>query len=475
MSVRRITRALRRIEQQDAGLGMTEILVAMMVFAIIATTAAYGILNALTLTNATRSSATAMSIASSDLDQMRLTASVDDDGVFSVLSTSSPIPKKVGGITYKISRNVSWQTTTGTIGACGTGTGTLQYKNVSETVSWIATNGATRSITMSSAIAPLSNINSDATGTIIVTVTGANGQPVPGLAVSITPTSGGGGAALDDPPQNTDSAGCSFGLLVDPGTYAVTASLAGDIDLNQNAIASTPAGSPVSVAAGQNTIVNFTYDQAATFPLSYPAGATLPTNLPISFYHPTPGTTAFNATAPVSATPPTSVKAFPWSDGYTVVGGTYAYTATASPASCLDTNPATWTAPRAGDGAVGVAPTPVSAAAGATAAATAVPLGSLTLNGISSLKGTYITAVTASAPAAGDPGCNAGQKLSFPVLGNVSTTTLALPYGTWKLYYGATSGATTTAFSGGLLGGLLGGTLGSGNSILIDPRVVPGS
>ena len=473
MSVRRISRAqLRRIAGDQSGLGMTEILVAMMVFAIIATTAAYGILNALTLTSSTRSSATAMSIASSDLDQMRLAASVDDSGVFDVVSTTIPIPKQVAGTTYSVSRTVTWQTTTGTIGACGTGTGTLQYKNVSETVSWVTTNGRTRSITMSSAIAPLSNINSDTTGTIIVTVTGAGGQPIPGLTVSITPTSGGGGSALDDAPQNTDIAGCSFGLLVDPGSYAVTASIAGDIDLNQSAIAITPNGAPVSVVAGQNTIVNFTYDKAATFPLTYPAGATLPTNLPISFYHATPGTTAFNATAPISAIPPASVKAFPWTDGYTIVGGTYNYTATTSPASCLDTNPASWTTPRAADGAVGVAPAPVFGAAGTTAASTAVPLGAITLNGISSLSGKYITAMTTSTPAAGDPGCNAGQKLSFPVQGSVSTATLALPYGTWKLYYGTTSGSTTTAFSGGLLGGLLGGVLQSGNSILIDPRVV---
>jgi Tfp pilus assembly protein PilV len=473
MSVRRISRAQRRrLACNEDGLGMTEILVAMMVFAIIATTAAYGILNALTLTSSTRSSATAMSIASSDLDKMRIAASVDDSGVFDVVSTTSPILKTVAGTTYSVSRTVTWQTTTGTIGACGTGTGTLQYKNVSETVSWVTTNGRTRSVTMSSSIAPLSNINSDTTGTIIVTVTGAGGQPVPGLTVSITPTSTGGGSPLNTPPQNTDVAGCSFGLLVDPGSYNVTASLPGDIDVYQNAaaiittVATTPTASPVSVAAGQNTIVNFTYDQAATFPLTYPAGATLPTNLPISFYHPTPGTTPFQ-----SSTPPASVKAFPWSDGYTILGGKYAYTATTSPASCLDTNPATWTTPRAGDGALGVAPTPVIAGGGTTAAPTAVPLGTLTLSGIGSLSGKYITAVTKSTPAAGDPGCNAGQTLSFPVLGTVSSTTLALPYGTWNLYYGTSLGSTTNAFTSGLLTGQVGGTVVSGNAILIDPRV----
>lgn len=462
MSISRLHRRITRLGAAEDGLGMTEIIVALMVFAIIATTAAYGMLNALTLTQHSRSSETAMSIASSDLDQMRLRGSANDSGVFSVVSTTSPITKPVGGTVYSITRKVTWQTTTGATGPCGTGTGTLQYKNVTETVSWISNNGTTQSVNMSSAIAPLSNINSDTTGTIIVTVTGASGgQPVPGLKVSITPVSGGGGSTLSNTPQNTDVAGCSFGLLVDPGSYTVTASLSGDIDFNQNVIAT----SVKSVAAGLNTIVNFTYDQAATFPLTYPAGATLPTNLSVSFWHATPGTSTF-AAAP-------SVQAFPWSDGYTVVGGKYVLTTTPSPVDCLDTNPASWTTPRAGDGAVGAAPVPVGAAPGATAPSTAVSMGALTLTGISTLKGKYITAVTTSSPGAGDPGCSAGQTLNFPALGNVSTITLGMPYGTWQLYYGTSSGATTTAFPTSLLSGLIGGVLGAGNSILIDPRTAP--
>lgn len=464
--------SIRRLTRDDAGLGMTEIIVAIMVFAIIATTAAYGMVNGLTLTQYSRASETAMSIASSDLDQMRLTASSDDDGVFSVLSTTSPITQTVGGTKFSITRLVSWQTTDGTTGACGTGTGTLQYKNVTETVSWPTKGGGTRSVTLASAIAPLSNINSDATGTIIVTIQGAAGQPVPGVKVSITPISGGGGSALDDAPQNTDNVGCSFGLLVDPGTYTVTATLAGDIDYNQNTTATT--SSPVSVVAGQNTIVNFSYDKSAAFPLTYPTGATLPTNLPISFYHSTPGTTPFSGT-----TPPTSVNAFPWGDGYTIIGGSYVYTAATSTASCLDTNPASWTTPRVGDGAVGVPLTPVAAAAGSTAASTAVPLGTFTLSNLSGLVNKYITAVTAT-PTAGDPGCNAGQTLYFPKITNASgSLTLALPYGTWKLYAGSTQGAQTTALpsgGNGVIGVLLGGILtslgGGANSITLDPRVV---
>jgi len=467
--------SMRRLARDESGLGMTEVIVAIMVFAVIATTAAYGMVNALTLTQQSRSSETAMSIASSDLDQMRLAGSVNAAGVFSVVSTTSPITTSVGGTLYSITRDVTWQTTTGAVGACGTGTGTLQYKNVTETVSWVANNRVTRSVTMSSAIAPLSNINSDATGTIIVTITGANnGQAIPGANVTITPTSGGGGSALTIPPQDTDNAGCSFGLLVSPGSYTVSASLAGYVDMNQSSSATTPNGAPVSVVAGQNTIVNLTYDRAATFPLTYPAGATLPTNLPVSFFHATPGTTPFTGT-------PTSAKAFPWGDGYTIIAGTFVYTATPSPVSCLDTNPASWTTARAADGAVGSPPSPVVGAAGATAPSTAVGMGTLTLGNVAAYKGKYITAVTVAPPSgSGDPGCSIGQTLKFPVVpAGVSSLTLALPYGTWELYAGTTAGSTTTALPSSGNGvptlitpGTINSLSGGANSVTLDPRTV---
>ena len=180
--------------------------------------------------------------------------------------------------------------------------------------------------------------------------------------------------------------------------------------------------------------MKFTYDLAGTFPLSYPAGATLPTNLPVTFW---------NATAQLTGSG-TSVKAFPFSpDGYTILAGTYVYNATSSSSSCLDTNPAAWTTARAADGAVGVAPATVATAAGTTAPTTALGMGTMTLGNVSSLRGKYLTAISASTPGDGDPGCAAGQTLTFDKVPNVSSMTLALPFGTWRLYYGSSSGSTS--------------------------------
>ena len=475
MSVRILSRVLRHTARKDDGLGMSEILVAMMVFAVIATTAAYGIINSLTLTQRSRAGETAMSLASSDLDQMRLLASANDSGVFSILSDPTVATKTVGGTVYTIGRAVTWQTTTGAIGACGTGAGTLQYKNVTDTVSWHGANGATQTVRVSSAIAPRSNINSDATGTIIVTVIGSvAGQPMPGMKISITPTSG--GAALPSAPQNTDSAGCSFGLLVTPGTYNVVASTTGGIDFQENATASKS----TVVVAGQNSVVNLTYDLAGTFPLTYPTDATVPTNLPVTLSNSTlpTGSAKYPAASP-TGTP--SVKAFPYSDGYSIFAGSYLNTTAVSSSSCLDTNPATWSTPRESDGAVGVAPVAVAAGPGTTAASTAVPLGTLSVANIGSLKGKYVTAVTSSTPGDGDPGCNAGQTLSFPVIpAGVTSLTLALPYGTWRLAYGSSSGSTTTALPAGSVGALAtisGGVVNSlpdgTTSVTLDPRTVP--
>jgi hypothetical protein len=105
-------------------------------------------------------------------------------------------------------------------------------------------------------------------------------------------------------------------------------------------------------------------------------------------------------------------------------------------------------------------------------------MGTLTLNGLGLLNTSYITAVTAP-PGAGDPGCAAGQTLTFPRLNGLGSMTIALPYGTWRFYAGSTSGATTTALPSGSKGTIAPispatvNNSGSSSSITLDPRVAP--
>ena len=68
--------------------------------------------------------------------------------------------------------------------------------------------------------------------------------------------------------------------------------------------------------------------------------------------------------------------------------------------------------------------------------------------------------------------------------GGEASVTLALPFGTWRLYYGSTSGSTSTALpsSSGTVGTLTPISAGAVNaitsttsSITFDPRMVPAS
>ena len=108
----------------------------------------------------------------------------------------------------------------------------------------------------------------------------------------------------------------------------------------------------------------------------------------------------------------------------------------------------------------------------------------MTLGNVSSLRGKYLTAISASTPGDGDPGCAAGQTLTFDKIPSTSSMTLALPFGTWRLYYGSSSGSTSTALpsSSGTVGtltpispGTVNAITSTTSSITFDPRTVPAS
>jgi hypothetical protein len=326
---------------------------------------------------------------------------------------------------------------------------------------------------MSTLIAPISNINSDTAGTIIVSIIGAtDGNAEQGVAINVSPNTGGGGTALASQPAATDSDGCSFALNVAPGTYTVTGTLTGGIDYQQKVPASNTS---VVVVAGQNTLVNFTYDLAGTFPLTYPSGASVATNMPVTFTNPVGGFPEFVGAGSPPTGAPTSVKAFPYGDGYRMIAGTYVFAAGGGPSTCVDTDPASWPT-AAADGAISTPDQAVSVAPGGTAASTSVPMGTLTVSGFPS--GSFLTAVNATPPVGSeDPGCAAAETLTFAKATGTSQV-IALPYGTWSLYYGSTKGTKTTNIVSThptwiTLGGR--GSIDSTTTktFTLDPRAVP--
>jgi prepilin-type N-terminal cleavage/methylation domain-containing protein len=419
--ISRIADRLRSARGNEDGFTIIEVMVAMTIFAVIAAGIAAGITASLVLSKDTRAREVASTVAMEDIDSLR-----DLPSIFDIKSgTATPT---VGNQTFALTREVSWTRSSGSATACGTGDGSLSYKAVTVTVSWktSASSSGSQQVTMSSAIAPLTNINSDTTGSILIGVTNANGLGVSGIVPTIT-----GPAGVTVPA--TDAEGCTYVSGVAPGTYTVKIARTGYVDSNQQA---SPSSQTVTVAAGASGAAAFSFDAAAKYTFGYTTtpsvGAILPTNMPTTLINPASGTTQLTNTAG-------SASLFPFGVGYRAVAGTYVVDASgaASSTTCLAPEPGSWTTPNA-KGKVGTPSEPAN-----NTSTVAVQMGAVKLSKLTA--GQYLTAKTTT-PVSGDPGCAVGMTLQFPVL-KADTATIALPWGTWRVYSGSSAGSTTNALT----------------------------
>ncbi|WIB60015.1 prepilin-type N-terminal cleavage/methylation domain-containing protein [Curtobacterium sp. MCLR17_007] len=458
-----IARRLQAARDAEDGFSIIEVMVAMTIFAMFAAGVAMGIASTLFLTQDNRSREAALNLANQALDAARSTKDVftlDDD-----LSTQS-----VGAQSYTIKRTTNWINSDGTDNSCGAGSGVLAYKRVAITVTW--SSGASpkqKSVVLDSLVSPSAAVSSATASTIVVGVTTANGGPNEGVSVSITPRSG-GATSLPAQPAATDGNGCSYALGVTPGTYRITITKSGNVDPDG---ASAPYFD-VTTSSGGIGNKTFTYDQG----ISVSVGAPLNANGKAAKF-PTGLTTSFRNGSTVKTTTSTSATLFPYTDGWTVLGGAYSPT-------CTDVDPSAWTTSSANLvtspfvftdsntalGTPGFNPTSTSAAVARA------PMGIVDVK-LGGLDTVLFATVKNTSAAGGDPGCSPSTTYTFTGLNSASPTTIALPYGSWTLR-GSTS----------ILGSILGtnnqtvsatpGVLNvnasvNGNVVTLDPRTVPAS
>ena len=414
-----ICERLRSVREREDGFTVIEVLIAMMVFAVMSVGLAAGITNSLTLTRDSRAREVASTLAMNDIEQLRTL-----DNVLQIKSLTTPVTQQVGNLTFTLKRTVKLATSDGTANPCGTGSGSVSFKNIQETVTWAtsSTTSKQQSLTMTTAVAPSSNINSDTTGSIFIGVQNAAGGAVVGITPTIT-----GPSTVTVPA--TDSEGCTYALGVAPGTYTISLNKTGWVDSTQ----ANPSQQQVTISAGGSGHAAFSYDTAVTANFAYAKNWTggtpsLPTNMTTTLVNQVSGATPLLNT-------PSSAPVFPFTGGYRAVAGSFATNSSGGSATCLAPDPAQWTTPNS-TGAIGVATPYVDP----TTATIAVPMGAVTVNALSS--GTYLTAVSSATLGSGDPGCANGMTLTFPKATG-STQTIALPFGTWTLYRGTTSGAKT--------------------------------
>lgn len=453
-----IRRTLRLDEKSDAGLSLIEVVIAMMIFAIIALGVEFSMVSTLRSAKDAKGRQVALNLAAQEIDAVR---SIND--IFAVGDTSHTATIPGDATVYTVARTTDWVTADGSAADCGSGGGNLLYKEVNVQVTW---NGmiASSPVRADTIVAPKTTINDPSLGTILVSTKNAAGAGVAGVTVTTSPSTG---SAV----PVTDADGCSYLLKVPPGTYTVTASKSTYIDVNQ---VTAPSAS-LSVTAGSIASAGFAYDVAGGVTVKFASNYTtqtpkLPNNMITTFTSTVGGSDLMPGVA--------KFKLYP-APSYNYVAGGFLPATTSSP-GCLDVDPSQWPDGTNSSGIAITAPDPNT-----TNFLPGVSVNANLPMGVASLKtggsNVWILA-TATTPPLGsdDPGCAATPAASYtfgPLSPSSNSVLVALPYGSYKIQYATGTSSPPSSWSS-LSASLITAPTGftgltvTGTTLTLDPRVV---
>jgi prepilin-type N-terminal cleavage/methylation domain-containing protein len=453
--LQRIASRLRDARDNETGFTVIEVMVAMVVFALIAVGVAGAVATSLSVTSDSRAREVATGIASEFIDAARTSS---DSSLFSIDKTTQQVVRS--GATYTVMQEAHWQPISGVGDTCGAGGGPLADLRISATVSW-RSGGAARSLTMNSIVAPTTSVSAAGTGTIIVEVNSASGAGNQGVTVTIKPNATPNGAtAITTTIPVTNSLGCTYATSVMPGSYDVTITEAGGIDdgtTNNGPQVNAPTKKSIGVTANSTAVASFLYDQSTSYRLHYQdpnatnTAFVLPSNISAALWHKSYYYKSLTAS---------SVSMFPFADGY--------YAAPSSPDTCAMVDPGNWTTP------VGSAVAPADKQWYASSSGTDVyiPIQTVTVK----LGGITDTAITAAQTnSSSTPGCASTTTYSFTGLTPGGTYTIGLPYGSYTLSEGTVLfGAVVLSTGVPSVTAATGVTYNQATrALVLDPRRVP--
>jgi len=429
----------------DGGLTLIEVVVAMMIFMVITTGLLYTMTSLLGITRDSRARQVATNLAAQEIDLAR---SIGD--VFNVQLVERTV--ELNGDRFTVKREAEWDSNAAVTEPCGAGGGTLRFKRVKVTVSWEGKRGSAPDVVSDTLINPRDRISDPELGTILVSVTSANGVGVPNVPVTAKFTTG-TSAVLT---AKTDAQGCAYLLKVAPttGTNTYTVSIKSPGADPFVDVTSVPEPSTTTpVIKGTSSSADFTYDRAATLRATFRApGSIIPNNMSASLI----STRDPVSLAGSSAANPRSILVSPWIDGYTVVAGDLL--------KCQAHDPGRWTA-------YGVKPNGSRSEAVASGNVT-VPMGTVDVNGLGTSRWIIAEAVVSTTAVNGQPSCVTAQTLRFPQLAGAAGQ-LSLPFGSWTLHKNSSSSFSSSSSNKIAVGNITVGPAGSVSSsavVTLDPR-----
>lgn len=447
--------------RDDSGLGIVEVIIALMVFAVITTGSILAIGMSLTMASDNRGREVAANLAAQEIDLARAASATN-------LESATTAYPGINGADYTVVREVNWVTSGGVDSQCLTGAagaGSLFYKRVNVTVTWSGMRSTTSPVRADTVLSPDGKIYDATTGTILVSVTDQVGAGVKGVTVTVAPAtdvSSNTAKALEavSVPAPTDRNGCAFAIKVAPGVYTVTLSR-GDGEVWVSPDQSRSPSQNVTLGAGSSTNAKFDYARADQYQLSWESGSAIRAmDQSVTFVS--------TATRSVVASPADVQYLYPQSSGYQVFGGTYAKAGTAG-GTCRSPNPTEW--PVAPDRRTGKARPAVAPDYTIDNVARDVSVNLVTVPVKVKNSDQFVRATAATtAQANGDPGCALGTTLTFRIPARSDTVSIALPPGTWSL---SSSPNENANFSPADLVEALLGLLGGGNVVTVDPRSAP--
>lgn len=399
----------------EEGFSLVELMVAIVVFGLLAAAALTTLNYAVGTTRSDRNRVGAANLAARELEIVRdqfVNPNLGPNSItLNTVVNPDPLPGGTPGaplvldnVAYTVTRTAQWTSVGPSAPAspCDNGSSAeLSSLKVSVTVTWpgMGTIPAVRSDTI---LTPPKGTYSSTTGHIGVKVLDRDGKPAGGHTVTISGGPSGTRSGVSAPD------GCVLFAFLLPGSYQVSVADTGYVDRAGNA-------TPVQTATVQPALLwkgSFDYDRAATISATVqpPSGYALPQTLdfPVSLGN---NGLALGSISRAGSGATRSLDAlWPFASGYTLWAG-----------DCLGNDPQYSGRTRAAT----VAVTP-----GATSSAV-VDLGGLAVTVTSG--GFPVVGATVLAVQAADSSCAAGQTITLGNTDGTGTVRAALPWGTWQL------------------------------------------